>query len=162
MAMSISTLSDALFENVLNKITEVEAIAGWADAFAIYFSEATAGGIPVDSQKVIGAKVAMRSAMNGLSAPGLGSKSIQNGISAFWIAATGQTSLFFSGTIPPALPPPFLDRIAPAIDIVAVLNVLPVVTAQVALDALATAIHPFNLGGSTTIPGAPPVLVPIE
>lgn len=161
MAMSISSLSDALFEHVLNNITEAEAIKGWADAFAIYFSDAEAGGIPVTSDLVIAAKVAMSSAMVGLSLPGEGSDRIQSGITAFWTAATAATPGFFPGTIQPATPPPNLSLIAGAIDTVALNNTAPLLTGQQALDALATSIHPFNLGGITTRPGAPPVPVPI-
>ncbi len=138
---------------------ELESAQKFADAFTAYFYEATGAGIPVAPGSLSAATKAMVSALSGMSKAG--EVAMQSGIVAFWGVICGATPSIFSGTIPPCTPPPTLSGIGDTLTSVFTANTSGKLDKKQSMLTIATAIHTNNLGGITTLPGAPPVPGPI-
>ena len=149
----------------MNQADEADAVEAWGEALVVYFGDAVAGGIDgLDDIPIAGvaaAKPLITAALVGMSVPGAGAAKIQAAFVAFWAAVVASTSAYFPGTIPPTTAPPLLGTMEAAMAPVLLANTTGALPLDASLDALAAVIHPLNLGGITTLPGAPPVQVPI-
>ena len=157
MPLSSTALADALKAEVVNQADEADAVEAWGEALVVYFGDAVAGGIPIAG--VAAAKPLITAALVGMSVPGAGAAKIQAAFVAFWAAVVASTSAYFPGTIPPTTAPPLLGTMEAAMAPVLLANTTGALPLDASLDALAAVIHPLNLGGITTLPGAPPVPV---
>jgi hypothetical protein len=159
MAMSQNTLKSE-FTGMGLYGTEVDAIDAWTLAWSKYFEDAETNGIPVEVTALLSAESAMRSALVGMSQFGQGAAKIQAGIIAWWGAIAAAPITFFPGAIL-VTPPPGLGGIAAALAVVFASNIAGSVSKEDAYSAIAGALHPLNLGGTATFPGAPPPVFPI-
>lgn len=154
MAMSQATLSSGL-QGLTPTMSEAEAAANLADAWDTYFSAAAAGvpyaGLPA-------AKSAFQAALTGMSSPGAGATALQTAVTAYWTALVTAPAAAFSGCIL-ITPPPAIGTIAAALAPVFAANVAANASTADACDAIASVLHPINLGGTATFP--PAVVQPI-
>lgn len=153
--MSAASLSSELASMSLFG-TELEACQAWGDAFETYFSSATSA--PVLNVPVTGlatAKAAMVSGLTGLSTAG--AAALTSGVTAFWAALVATPATYFPTAIL-LTPPPGLAGLTASLTSVFAANIAGSLSKEDAMDAIATAIHTVNLGGTVTFPGAPPVL----
>ena len=153
MAMSSGTLSTQL-QNLAPAGDEPTAIGHLADAWHTYFSSAQAGAVPYAPSSV--PRDAMAGAMTGLSTTG--SVAIQAGVTAYWVAVAAGGPVFFP-TATLVTPAPGLAGIAAALVPVFLANTLGSLDLASSCSAIATVLHPLNLGGTATLPG--PVVTPI-
>lgn len=162
MALLIATLATEL-EAMVPVDTEAEGIDNFATAFDNYFFEATAQGVSIVSQELTaGAKTAMKTAMVGVSESG--STKIQEGIIAYWgaICTASPTLWITTPLIVSAVPPTLLSTIAVTLDPVFTSNAENKLSLQDSALAVATALHPLQLGALATLTPPPPATtVPI-
>lgn len=153
MAMSQTTLKDEMVAMGLFG-TEADAIDTWTAAWSAYFADAETNGIPVTPASLPTAESAMAGALAGMSASGAGAQKIQDGITAWWGAVAAVPADFFTGSIL-ITPPPGLSGIKDALQTKFDENRDGKVTEDAAYNAIAGVLHPANLGGIATFPGAP-------
>ena len=137
--------------------TDQEAIAiqNFAGAWETYFKDAATMGVPTTPGSLAGAKSAMIGAMSGLSTAG--ATAILAGITAFWGVVAGASASIWPGTLS-AVPPPGLAGIPAALVPVFAANTAGNLAIDPAMQAIAGAIHPTQLGGIANwppIPGGP-------
>jgi hypothetical protein len=159
MARSQTTLKDELVAMGLFG-DEADAIDAWTAAWSAYFEDAETNGIPVTPAALPSAEAQMDTAMAGMSEEDKGAQRIQDGITAWWSAMTAAPASFFSGCIAIS-PPPGLPGIASALQSAFDSNRDGEVTAEQAYQAISAVLHPANVGGQATFPGAPPLVFPI-
>lgn len=92
-------------ENMIPSNVESEAAAVLTDAYGVFASDAIGNTIPISSAGVELGKVAMSSALIGMSAPNAGITIIPAAILAFWVAVCGGFAVSFVGSVA-AIPPP--------------------------------------------------------
>jgi len=155
MAMSANRLATEM-EKIEPTIVEIEAARILAKAFATYFYDAMAGGVPVVPGTLVAAEAAMLGALTGMSVPGAGAVAIQSGITAFWGVVAASAAVVFP-TMISATPPPTLAAIAAAIMGVAPANVSGNLPEKQAMKVVAGVIHLNNLGGTAALLVGPPV-----
>ena len=161
MPLAAPTLGNEL-KNLPPVKTEAEAINNFATAWGNYFGNATVAAVPVTPGTLTPAINAMKGALVGLSATGAAAAKIQSGIVAFWgvVAASAPTIWV---TVPPVISatvPPLLGTIAAALSAVFTSNQAGNLSLADAANAVASAIHPIQLGGiATQTPNIPtPIL----
>lgn len=143
-------------EAMVPTAAEPEAARNFATAWTNYFYDATATG-PAVPGSLEAAKGTMQANLSGMSTPGAGAVIITAAITAFWGVVAGSSASIWPGTLS-ATPPPGLAAIAGALN-----SVFPSVTSGnmkigQAMQMIALAIHPNNLGGIAVLPPpAPPV-----
>lgn len=158
MVMLANTFAEEL-ENMTPTDVESEAIDRFSASWETYFYDAAVGAIPANVGTLASATSAMKAAMVGMSSQDAGATAIQSGIIAFWgIVATSAASIWT--TTPPctgATPPPALGTISASLAGVFSANTAGELELADACSAIATALHPINLGGICAIPtpGAP-------
>ena len=153
MAMSQTTLKDEMVAMGLFG-TEAEAIDTWTAAWSAYFADAETNGIPVEAAALPTAEAAMAAALAGMSASGAGAQKIQDGVTAWWGAMVAAPAAFFPAAIL-ITAPPGLSGIKNALQSAFDSNTSGEVTEEAAYNAIAGVLHPANLGGIATFPGAP-------
>ena len=139
---------------------EAQAVVAWAAAWSAYFADAETNSIPIEPAALPTAEAAMAAALLGMSASDAGAGKIQAGIQAWWGAMVAAPSAFWPGCTAIA-PPPGLSGIATALQSAFDSNTSGGVTEDAAYDAITGVLHPVNLGGQATFPGAPPLVFPI-
>lgn len=137
---------------------EAQAVAAWSGTWSAYFADAETNGIPIVPAALPAAEAAMAAALVGMSIDG--ADKIQAGIQAWWNTMVAAPALFWVGCILIA-PPSGLSGISAALQISFDANISGQVTKEAAYDAIAGVLHPANLGGTATFPGAPPPVFPI-
>jgi hypothetical protein len=169
MALSATTLYDELASNIENFNTEADAIVGWATAFDNYFQDAIAvttpsppSGISVTPGTTAGAETAMETGLAGINTSG--AAAIVNGITAYWGGLSTAAALIFVA-VPPATaitPPSGLSGLQTTLENVFASNVTSNATKEVALTAIANAIHAVQIvGGICVFPPTPTGLGPL-
>lgn len=133
---------------------EAAAIAAWGDALGVYWTGATANGIPIVGSFVTTAVAAAKAAMTGLQTTGF--TAIQAGAVAGW-AAMAVPGAFGANTL--ATPAPAIGTLVAVLSPVLTANVLNTLSIDAACGAIATAWGPLSLGGTATFPG--PAVFPI-
>ena len=130
---------------------EVRVIDVWTRAIIGYFNGAVAGVVPVTQPALQSApSAAVRGALIGISAPGMGAVSIQNAMVALWAALAASPPLYFTGALA-ITPPPALPGLAAILLPLFLANTAANLPRPDACLAIATAIHGANLGGTATI-----------
>lgn len=153
MAMSAAVLATQ-FANVLPEADEADAIANFADAYAVYAAFATAAS-PILPAGVALGKAAMVLAMAGLSGSGAGAGKLKDGVVAFWGAVALGLATSFAGATAILRPTfPALD-LQPDFDDITDNSKT---QAQAAL-ILATTLHTEKTNGTVTTAG--PTVTPI-
>lgn len=157
MPLLPTALASAMDVSIQNTTSEETARAAWASAWTSYFYAALAGAVPVTPGSLAPAESALSAGMAGLSTAG--ATSIQTGLSAFWGVVVASAPTVFAGATL-VTPPPGLAGVAAALQPVFSANTAGGVSKTVALQAIASALHPLaGLGGTATFPG--PVVLPI-
>lgn len=157
MARTAATLETEL-NNLALYSAEGPAITAWADAFGVYFADATtatAGAILAPG--VATAKTAMAGAMTGLSTTG--AVAIAAGITAFWATGAAAPVTWWAGCtliVPPVAP---LAALVAALGVTFALNIAEEASKAVSMARIAANIHTACTGGAATFPG--PVVDPI-
>jgi hypothetical protein len=136
---------------------EPTAIQNFADAWETYFKDASVMGAPTVPGSLAGAKSAMIGAMTGLSTAG--AAAISAGITAFWGVVAGASASIWPGTLA-AIPAPGIGGVAAAITPVFAANTAGKLEIGPAMQAIAAAIHPTQLGGIANFPPPPGGLGP--
>lgn len=166
MTLSASTLASGLAA-MTPTLYEASAIQAFSDAWEGYFDESTVSGIAATPDSYASALSALRSAMSGCSASGAAAASIQAALVAFWNGLSAvATSVWITAPIvlvPPVVPPPGLTGIAAALTSVFAANTSSSLSLEDAADAIASALHSANAGGTIpgSVPPAPPAPIPI-
>jgi len=130
--------------------TELDAVNAWVDAWTAYFEDAESNAITIVPAALDPAKVAMVGAMSGLSVAG--SSAIQSGVVAFWGAIIPATAW---PTVTAIVPPSGLSGLAASLDSVFAANIAGEKSAADSYDAIASAMHTVNLGGTAAWPPPP-------
>lgn len=102
---------------------------------------------------------AMAAATYPLGTASAGAVNLTNAFVAFWASMVGAPASFFAASI--LVVPPIFAGMPASLEAVFAFNNAPGVSLATSAANLATAIHPNNLGGTSTTPGAPPVITPI-
>jgi hypothetical protein len=145
---------------------ELTAAQNFANAWEIYFMDASVTGVPVGSS-LSAAKSAMIGALAGMSLAGAGAAKLAAGIGAFWgVVATSSATLWIvvPNTVPVATPPPTIAGIPAALVPVFVANTAGSLPAPVAMANVAAVLHGLGgLGGIASLlpPAGPAVPTPI-
>jgi len=159
--MSQSTLSTEL-QNMVPVDNEPAGIDNFAAAWEEYFSESTVAGSTVTPGSLAGATAALKGAMTGVANVD-SAKAIADGIEAFWgVVEVSAATIWI--TVPPlasATAPPSLSEIEEAVAAAGTANITGELNLEDSADAIATAIHPNNLGGLAKNTAVPPVDIPI-
>ncbi len=151
--MSSATLSAQL--QAISGGTEGAAIAAWTAAWAAYFAGAVAGSGPgvaftTDPTAITNARNAMAAHMTGLASDGLADDRVQAGIVGWWDHLVANPGTYFAGATSISKPSELTD-IAAALPAIFASNTSGSLSASAACDAIASAIHSRNDGGSAFI-----------
>ena len=155
MAMSIATLSSGL-ESMTPVDNESDAIDNLSSAFEDYFYESSVSGISPQAGALASSISSMKSSFSGLSNDA--AAAIQAGIIAFWTSAIASAATIWL-TFPfiiSATPPPSLSTIAATLNSTFSANLAAELSLPDAANAVATALHPLQLGGIATLSPPPP------
>lgn len=160
MALSATTLYNELSANIDNFTTEAAAIDGWATTFDNYFQDAETLGtvLTVTPGTTTTAKTAMKTALSGLNTSGTGAGKIVDGIIAYWGGLNTNAAAIFVA-IPPATgitPPTGLGTLQATLQTVFTTNITTAATKEIALTAIANAIHAVQIVGALCVFPAPP------
>jgi len=136
---------------------EPDAINNFAAAWEIYFKDASVLGIATTPGSLSSAISAMKGSLVGMSVNGAGAAKIAAGITSFWGVVAGAAASIWVTAPPPtgATPPPGLGGIAAALTAAFAANTAGDLSLADAANAVATAIHPTQLGGIALIPPPP-------
>lgn len=135
---------------------EPSAIQLWATAYDNFMAQSTAAAAPLNPAVAVVARAAMVGAMTGLSITA--AASLTAGMLAYWGALNVPAS--YGANIAPTAPPPGLAGMAAALTPVFVANTAGGLSDVAATAALAAAMYPLHLGGTTTlvVPADTPIL----
>ena len=161
MPFSQDTLAQEL-QKMVPVDNEPAGINNFAEAWEEYFSESTVAGATVVPGTLAAAPTALKTAMGGVANVD-SAKAIADGIDAFWgVVETSAATIWI--TVPPlasATKPPTLGAIEAAVAAAGTANIAAKLSLEDSADAIATAIHPNNLGGLAKNTAVPPVDIPI-
>lgn len=153
MPLLPATLASGL-ESLEPTDKEIDFINGFTDAWKTYMEGSMAGPVPAIPGSFAGAISTMKGAMSGVSADGAGANIIQAAITAFWgVVASSAASIWPPATA--ATPPPGLGGIGAALTGVFAANTSGQLDLSAAVQAIAGAIHPTQLGGMAIFPPPP-------
>jgi hypothetical protein len=156
MAMSQSILAAELDVEIQNTETLAEAINAWAAAWKTYFTDAESNSVPILTPILDTAEAAMAVAMPSLGVDA--GAALTSGVTAWWATLVASPPLTFTACTA-ITPPAGLAGIAAALTPVFISNRDGELSKADALNAIASALHPLNLGGTATFPG--PIVAPI-
>lgn len=142
-------------------ITEPEAILNMSNGWRGYLSGATVAGVPANSTALEPAIVAFAASLVGMSAPGAGLAKLVSAMTTSWGVLTLAAQAVFAGApvVAPGSPPPALGSALAALAPVLVANLAQKKSLADASDAIASVLHPLNLGAVVTGALAPlPIL----
>lgn len=156
MARNVATLETQLTNLVLYG-TEAAAVTAWADAFAVYFTDATtATGGAILAAGVTTAKAAMAAAMGGLSAAG--GAALVAAISAFWTEGVNAPATWWAAATAIAAPGG-LATLQAELEATFAQNISEEASKALSMQRIAGKIHTACNGGTATFPG--PIVDPI-
>jgi len=139
---------------------ESAAITTLTNAYGVYAQAAVAGGVPLTPAGVALGKAAFGPLLTGMSVNNAGLSKIPAALRAFWVGVAATPAISFVGAIA-VTPPPHggFESIFTALMSINTIN-----QSDLANSALAVA-NVFHagaiVGGTVTLPGAPPIVVPI-
>ena len=153
--LEIELLNLALYD------TEAAAIVAWADAFGVYFANATtAVGGPILAPGLATAKAAMALGLAGLSTGG--AAAIASGVSAFWLAGVGAPVTWWAAASL-IVPPVALTALQAQLETTFTQNIDEEASKATSMQRIADNIHTACTGtatdGTATFPG--PIVSPI-
>lgn len=156
MPLLLKTLANGL-ENMEATDDEPTAIKNFVDAWETYFSQASVSGVLTAPGTLTAALTSMKAGLVGLHNPNTGASLLQIAITTFWatVAASAATIWVVVPPILTATPPPGLGGIGVALTAAFSANQTGKLDLAASALAVATAIHPTQIGG-VTAQGPPP------
>jgi hypothetical protein len=155
LPLSQSKLADELakMEPVDN---EAAAIVNLANAWEIYFSEASVSGVPTAPETLGGAMLAFKGALVGMNVPGAAIIKLPAALSAFWVAVQAAAGTIWPLSAPSFPPPTLLTTLVPDLLSAFASNLASNADLRTAASDIARVLH-NNAGlGGTVIVGSPP------
>lgn len=159
MALDENTLAVELAAMLATE-DEADAIQFFTDAYEVYLLDAEAGPVTITPAGIALGKTAAAAAMVGMSAANAGLSIIPNAIITWWTTMAASPAVTFPGAIA-MVPPPHAGILAGFAPIM-VSNTASELETGPATANVATLFHSQAIvGGTITLPGAPPTIHPI-